>query len=193
VSGPQLRAGARHVRGEPRAVAEGNEAVLAALPDRHGNRDRGQVESPRGCERDVVVEPAPDAAANRGSSTVNVAASRITSSARSCRVISQPPSAGIHDTGSRSRRRASTGRGRGRAVRASPQLRAGMRTSSGELVIRAPPARNRCRAGSGRTRRDRGSRGTGLCRRAAMPQSGRGRTVVRACPAGRPIPQSRID
>src|SRR5437763_12905805 len=47
----------------------------------------------------------------RGSSTVNVSASRMTASATSRRVTSQPASAGAHDTGSRSRSRARTGCG----------------------------------------------------------------------------------
>ena len=47
----------------------------------------------------------------RGSSTVNVAASRITCMARSRRVTSQPSSAGTQETGSRSRSRASSGWG----------------------------------------------------------------------------------
>src|SRR5437763_6418081 len=47
----------------------------------------------------------------RGSSTVNVSGSRMTASASSRRVTSQPPSAGTRDTGSRSRSRARTGCG----------------------------------------------------------------------------------
>src|SRR5881227_562460 len=47
----------------------------------------------------------------RGSSTVNVSGSRMTCSASSRGVTSQPPSAGSQDTGSCSRRRASSGCG----------------------------------------------------------------------------------
>ena len=35
--------------------------ILAALPDSHRHLDTGQVEPPRAGERQVIVEPAPDA------------------------------------------------------------------------------------------------------------------------------------
>ena len=52
---------ARHVRGQPLPVRERHHQVLRALPDGHGHADRGEVEPPRMHERDVVVEPSPDA------------------------------------------------------------------------------------------------------------------------------------
>ena len=55
-----------------------------------------------------MLGPTTCAVEKRGSSTVNVSASRITASARSRRVTSQPSSVGSHDTGSRSRSRSSS-------------------------------------------------------------------------------------
>jgi hypothetical protein len=46
-------------------MGEGDHPVLAALPDRHRHPDAGQLEPPRPGERDVVVEPAPDAVGHR--------------------------------------------------------------------------------------------------------------------------------
>ena len=58
-----------------------------------------------------MLGPTTCAVEKRGSSTVNVSGSRITCSTRSRRVTSQASSAGTHDTGSRSRSRASAGCG----------------------------------------------------------------------------------
>ncbi len=63
VEEPGLRA--RDVRGQPLAVRERHHAVLRALPDGDGHADPGKVEAPRVHERDVVVEPAPDARRDR--------------------------------------------------------------------------------------------------------------------------------
>ena len=66
-----------------------------------------------------MLGPTTRAVVKRGSSTVNVRAPRIASSARSRRVTSQPPIAGSHDTGSRSRSRASRAYGAGPSNSAS--------------------------------------------------------------------------
>ena len=60
---------------------------------------------------DSMLGPTTCAVENRGSSTVKVAASRITLSARSRRVTSHPSSSGSHGTGSRARSCASRGCG----------------------------------------------------------------------------------
>jgi hypothetical protein len=57
----QVDAGARHVRGEPRAVGEGDHPVVRALPHRDRDPEVGQVEPPGADEREVVVAPAGDA------------------------------------------------------------------------------------------------------------------------------------
>ena len=54
-----------HVRGQPLPVRERHHAVLRALPHGDGHADLREVESPRAHERDVVVEPAPDARRDR--------------------------------------------------------------------------------------------------------------------------------
>ncbi len=59
VEEPGLRS--RDVRSEPSPVRERHHAVLRPLPYRHGHADVREVEAPRVHERDVVVEPAPDA------------------------------------------------------------------------------------------------------------------------------------
>ena len=58
-----------------------------------------------------MLTPSTRAVEKRESATVKRCASRITSMAAWYEVTSQPPSAGIHETGSRSRRRASSGCG----------------------------------------------------------------------------------
>ena len=66
---------------------------------------------PSGCGKSSTLRmlaPTTCAVENLGSSTVNLTSSRITETARSCRVTSQPSTAGSHDTGSCSRSRAST-------------------------------------------------------------------------------------
>ena len=62
----QPGAGAVDVLGQPLPVGERDEPVLTALPDRHRQRDRLQVEAPVPNELKVIVEPAIDAAADRG-------------------------------------------------------------------------------------------------------------------------------
>ncbi len=58
-----------------------------------------------------MLGPTTRAVENRGSSTVNVALSRMTATVRSCRVTSQPFNAGSQETGSAPRSRASQGCG----------------------------------------------------------------------------------
>ena len=58
-----------------------------------------------------MLGPTTRAVVKRGSWTVKARASRIAISARSRRVTSQPPSAGSHETGSRSRSSASSAYG----------------------------------------------------------------------------------
>ena len=53
------------VGGEPLAMSGRDEAVLAALPDRHRDFDRGEVESRVADECEVVVEPSPEPVAER--------------------------------------------------------------------------------------------------------------------------------
>ena len=60
---------------------------------------------------DSMLGPTTRAVENRGSSTVNVAGSRSTSTAASRPVTSQPPSAGTHATGAAARSRARCGCG----------------------------------------------------------------------------------
>ena len=84
----------------------------------------------------------------RGSSTVNVAGSRITCIARSRRETSQPSSAGSHDTGSRSRSRASSGCGSvssSASVAAAPSgnSRARIRSATAAAARSAPRSRRR--------------------------------------------------
>ena len=92
----------RDRRGE--ALAHGVE------PERAARTGRGGACAPRPSSVSMLG-PTTCPVEKRGSSTVNVSGSRITCMARSRRVTSQPSSAGSHETGSCSRRRASTGCG----------------------------------------------------------------------------------
>lgn len=76
--------------------------------------------------RESMLDPTTCAVEKRGSSTVKTSESRITSSARSRRVTSQPSSAGSHETGSCSRSRARSGCG----------------SSSSSAIVAAAPSGN---------------------------------------------------
>ena len=120
------------------ACATTNPASRAWIPARPKPLVKGPRWRPCAApSRDSMLGPTTRAVENLGSSTVKAALSRMTATARSCRVTSQPVRAGSQETGSVSRRRASQGCGswsRSARVMAAPS---GNRP--GPEAGRAPP------------------------------------------------------
>ena len=61
----QVRPGVRDVLGEPSAVRERHESIVAAVPHRYGTADLGRVKTPWLGLGEIVVEPSPDAGRER--------------------------------------------------------------------------------------------------------------------------------
>src|SRR4051794_6456799 len=118
-----------------RSVSSATSAVRRSrtVSRRNGRANGARWRSCSAPSRLSMLGPTTRAVEKRGSSTVNVASSRMTASARSRRVTSHASSTASHETGSRSRSRASSGCG---SPSSSPRVAAAPTGKSALRVLR---------------------------------------------------------